>query len=179
MRSLLEIWLGDVPQYTVYFGSTFLLMQIVDQLSGGLALANRAMGNIGKYTLFTYTPKLFVIPLAWLSLKLKMSLLLVCGLMFFFEVLSMLLRILLLRKNDGFCSKSYFVDVIIKSLIPFIITSAVCYGWISMCAFDFRFVVTFVISIIVFVISAYSFTLTKDEKDLIHKFLGRIIYKRG
>ena len=99
--------------------------------------------------------------------------------MFFFEVLSMLLRILLLRKNDGFCSKSYFVDVIIKSLIPFIITSAVCYGWISMCAFDFRFVVTFVISIIVFVISAYSFTLTKDEKDLIHKFLGRIIYKRA
>ena len=178
MRSLLEIWLGVVPQYTIYFGSTFLLMQIVDQLSGGLALANRAMGNIAKYTLFTYTPKLFVIPLAWLSLKLEMSLLPVCGIMLFFEVLSMLLRILLLRQNEGFCSRTYFVDVILRSLIPFIITSIVCYGFRLTCSFDFRFVATFVISILVFVFSAYSFTLTKDEKGLIHKFLERIIYKR-
>lgn len=178
MRSLLEIWLGDVPQYTIYFGSTFLLMQIVDQLSGGLALANRAIGNIGKYTLFTYTPKLFVIPLAWLSLKFEMSLLLVCGIMFFFEILSMLLRILLLRHNEGFSGKRYFVDVILRSLIPFIITSIVCYGFIITCSFDFRFIATFVISILVFGFSAYSFALTEDEKDLIHKFLGRIIYKR-
>jgi hypothetical protein len=107
-----------------------------------------------------------------------MSLLLVCGIMFFFEIQSMLLRILLLRHNEGFSGKRYFVDVILRSLIPFIITSIVCYGFIITCSFDFRFVATFVISILVFGFSAYSFALTEDEKDLIHKFLGRIIYKR-
>ena len=73
MPELLKLWLGDVPQNTVYFGCTFLMMQTVDQWSGGLGLANRAMGNIGKYTLVTYTPKLLVVPLSFVVLKQHMA----------------------------------------------------------------------------------------------------------
>lgn len=171
MNALLELWLGTVPQNTLYFGCTFLLMQIVDQLSGGLGLANRAMGNIKKYTLVTYTPKLLVVPLCWLALKMDMSLIVVCAVMLFFETLCMLLRIYLLRNYSGFSPKDYCRTVILKPSVPFVVSSAVCYIIINMLSFRFRFVVTFAVSIIVFALTTYLVSLTSEEKSMLAKIL--------
>ena len=69
MQRLLELWLIQVPEHTMFFGCIFLAMQIVDMLSSGLGTANRAIGNIGVYTLITFTPKLLILPFAWLVLR--------------------------------------------------------------------------------------------------------------
>ena len=53
MQPLLELWLGDVPPYTMTFGCMFLSAQIIDMLTSGLGTANRAMGKIGKYIFWT------------------------------------------------------------------------------------------------------------------------------
>lgn len=178
MQELLELWLVDVPKNTVYFGCTFLLMQIVDQLSGGLGLANRAMGDIGKYTLVTYTPKLMVVPMAWLALKLGMPLLAVCGVMLFFEALCMYLRIFLLRNISGFSPKEYCRNVIVRPLVPCAISTAVCYVLISLLSFRFRFVVTFPLSAVAFSVSAYFFALTTDERQSVYRIISQFRNKR-
>lgn len=178
MQELLELWLVDVPQNTVYFGCTFLLMQIVDQLSGGLGLANRAMGDIGKYTLVTYTPKLMVVPMGWLALKLGMHLLAVCGVMLFFETLCMYLRIFLLRNVPGFSPNEYCRNVIVRPLVPCIISTAVCYALIYLFSFRFRFVVTFPLSAVAFCLSAYFFAFTQDERQSIHRIISQFRIKR-
>lgn len=175
MPELLKLWLGDVPQNTVYFGCTFLMMQTVDQWSGGLGLANRAMGNIGKYTLVTYTPKLLVVPLSFVVLKQHMSLMTVCGIMLFFEALCMFLRIHLLRNTDGFSPKEYCRTVILKSLPPCVVSSAVCYMLISLLSFRFRFLITFASSVVVFIITAYVVSLSKEERQGVNRVIGRIV----
>ena len=175
MQELLELWLVDVPQNTVYFGCTFLLMQIVDQLSGGLGLANRAMGDIGKYTLVTYTPKLLVVPMGWLALKFGMPLLAVCGVMLFFETLCMYLRIYLLRNVDGFNQKEYCRIVILRPMIPCVISTAACYMLVHLLSFKFRFVITFVLSVAVFCVSAYFLALTTEERQSVRKVFSTFI----
>lgn len=178
MQELLELWLVDVPQNTIYFGCTFLLMQIVDQLSGGLGLANRAMGDIGKYTLVTYTPKLLVVPMGWLALKYGMPLLAVCGVMLFFETLCMYLRIYLLRNVDGFSLKEYCRNVILRPMVPCITSTAVCYILVNVLSFRFRFVVTFLLSVIVFCIFSYFFALTRDERQSVQRIISQFRNKR-
>lgn len=84
-------------------------MQIIDMLTIGLALANKAIGKIGLYTIVTFTPKLLILPLGWLLLKLEFPLFSVCLLMITIETLCMLVRIPLLKDNkvlmDGITSK--------------------------------------------------------------------------
>lgn len=173
MQELLQLWLVDVPQNTVYFGCTFLLMQIVDQLSGGLGLANRAMGKIGKYTLATYTPKLFVVPMGWIALKSSMPLIVVCGVMLFFEILCMYLRIYLLRNIEGFNQREYCKNVILRSMAPCIISTAVCFALVNLLSFRFRFVATFALSVVIFSVSAYLFALTTDEKKSVQRIMSQ------
>ena len=173
MQELLQLWLVDVPQNTVYFGCTFLLMQIVDQLSGGLGLANRAMGKIGKYTLATYTPKLFVVPMGWIALKSSMPLIVVCGVMLFFEILCMYLRIYLLRNIAGFNQREYCKNVILRSMAPCIISTAVCFALVNLLSFRFRFVATFALSVVIFSVSAYLFALTTDERKSVQRIMSQ------
>jgi hypothetical protein len=173
MKDLLEIWLGVVPQNTIYFGCTFLLMQIVDQLSGGLGLANRAIGDIRKYTLVTYSPKLLVVPLGWLSLHLGMPILVVCGIMILLEAICMVLRIYLLRNNEGFAIKDYIINVIFKPFVPCIISAAICCISVNVISIRFRFLLTFAVSVIIFIAVAYFVALTIEERKAIHRILGK------
>lgn len=177
MQFLLELWLINVPEYTVYFGATFLLMQIVDQLSIGLATTNKAMGNIGVYIFVTVTPKLFILPLGWIVLEHGFSLKLLCLLMIFIEFICMLLRVFLLRKMPGFNAWKFCNNVMLKSLPPVVLSVVACYLISNYIDSNLRFICTYVISIIVFLSSSYMFALSKREKDIVDGIMLKFIKK--
>jgi hypothetical protein len=178
MQRLLELWLVEVPQNTALFGCMFLATQIVDMLSIGLNVANKAIGNIGRYIVLTYTPKLLVLPLSWMALKLKMALITVAIIMFSIEALCMLYRIYILRHESWFDAKMYCVSVILKSIPPVIISIITCAVIHLFVNNDIRIICTFLFSMPLFVIVAYTVSLNDRErklvKSLINKALSRI-----
>ena len=164
MQPLLQIWLGRVPAYATLFGSMFILMQIVDMLTSGLGMANRAIGNIGWYTIITYTPKLFVLPVSWYLLECGTSLYVIAFLVIIVEVVCMMLRIPLLLKEKGFKARKYFVDVFIKSFPPVIVSVMACYV-LNVLNVPFRFLWTFIVSISLFMFVAYKYSLGEVERQ--------------
>ena len=66
MEPILHIWLGTVPAKATFLCQCLLLAQIIDQSTYGLHTANQAIGHIRNYTLLMYTPKLLILPLAWI-----------------------------------------------------------------------------------------------------------------
>jgi O-antigen/teichoic acid export membrane protein len=178
MQRLLELWLVEVPQNTALFGCMLLATQIVDMLSIGLNVANKAIGNIGRYIVLTYTPKLLVLPLSWMALKLKMALITVAIIMFSIEALCMLYRIYILRHESWFDAKMYCVSVILKSIPPVIISIITCAVIHLFVNNDIRIICTFLFSMPLFVIVAYTVSLNDRErklvKSLINKALSRI-----
>ena len=174
MQRLLELWLVNVPENTKLFGCIFLSMQIVDMLSSGLGTANRAIGNIGTYTLLTCTPKLLILPLALLVLKFKGSLFLVGIIMIFVETLCMLLRIYCFRNVSWFDAKVYCKSVILRSLPPVVISFITCLVITILVDSKFRFFYTYFSSIPIFLVTAYVTSLNQSEKAVIHKFINRI-----
>ena len=175
MQALLEIWLVDVPESTMLFGCMFLATQIVDMLSTGLSLANRAIGNIGYYTLMTYTPKLLVLPLSWQSLRIGFPLLVVVFIMFSIETICMLLRIWLFRHEVGFNAMSFCKIVILRSMPPTITSIVFCSLYCGMFDFKFRFLVTYPVSLLLFILMAYWCSFSINEKQKIKVIVVKLL----
>lgn len=178
MQKLLELWLVEVPQNTMLFGCVFLAMQIVDMLSTGLGAANKAIGNVGRYTILTFTPKLFILPIAWFILKNEGSLVIVGIIMVIVEALCMLLRIYYLRKESWFNAGIYCKSVILRSLPPVVASVLVCGVLYIFVDGRFRFIYTYLSSIPIFLLTAYLITLTRSEKDIVRSILKKIFTRK-
>lgn len=175
MRRLLELWLVEVPEHTMLFGCVFLAMQIVDMLSNGLGSANRAIGNIGLYTIVTFTPKLLVLPIACLILKNDGSLISVGLIMFTVEAICMFLRIFLFRNESCFSAWRYCKTVILRSFPPVIISVVICLLVQILVDSNWRFLITYLCSIIPFLVMSYAVTLNKSEKGIVKSILKKLV----
>lgn len=164
MQPLLELWLGQVPEYTMTFGCMFISAQIVDMLTTGLATANKAIGKIGRYTLLTYTPKFMVLPLGWYALYLHLPITWVVVLFVGVEAFCMYLRIPLLKVVDGFNASMFCRNVMLKSILPTVVSIAACILVLFIPKFPASFLLTYVISIPLFIITTYKWSLSVAEK---------------
>lgn len=179
MQTLLEIWLKEVPDNTMIFGCMFLTMNIIDLMSSGLGTVNRAIGNIGKYTLLTFTPKLFILPIAFVCIYYKLSLMWVCILSISVEIISMLLRIYYMKNYDDFSATKFCKAIILRSLPPVIVSIIACWIIISHLDFNYRFILTYIIAIPVFLLTAYFISLTKWEKNIVMSFVYKVLKKKS
>lgn len=177
MQKLLELWLVDVPNHTMLFGRVFLAMQIVDMLSTGLGSANRAIGNIGLYTILTFTPKLLVLPIAWFILKYDGSLIWVGVIMVMVETFCMLLRILLFRKESWFNAWGYCKSVILRSLPPVVVSIVVCFLIFGFIDSNWRVVYSYLCSMPLFLMTSYFIALNKSEKRIVKSIVSKIFHR--
>lgn len=178
MRSLLEIWLVEVPPATMLFGCMFLSMQIIDMLTTGLGLANRAIGKISLYTIVTYTPKLLILPLGWFALNVGMPLWVIAVMMIGVEGLCMLLRIPLLLRERGFRAGEYCRDVLLRTLPPVVMGVAACSAICVGLDFPFRFLLTYLVSIPLFAGAAYRWSLTEAERGKVEAIVCHFLERQ-
>lgn len=164
MQPLLELWLGNVPPYTMTFGCMFLAAQIIDMLTTGLATANKALGNIGKYTLITYTPKFLILPLGWYVLHCGAPMVLVAILFVVVEAFCMYLRIPLLKGADGFNATEFCRNVMLKSIPPTIVSLAACIALLYLPKFPASFLINYIVVIPLFLYVAYRCSLSEQER---------------
>lgn len=174
MQKILEIWLVDVPKHTVLFSCMFLSTQIVDMLSTGLSLANKAIGNIGKYTMITYTPKLFVLPLSWFALYIGAPLFSVAIIMFTIEAICMLLRIYLFKNESWFNLSDYLKSVILRTLPPVVISVVACVLVQLLVETRMRLLYTYGCSMSLFLITSYIIALNQSEKGIVKSLVMKI-----
>ncbi len=168
MQTLLEIWLKVVPKGAWLFGATFLSMQITDMMTIGYGAANNAIGRrLGRYTAWTYTPKLLILPFGWLLLHLGAPLWTVCALMILIEVGCMLIRVPLLRHEQGFRLRTFVVDVFLRSMPPVVIGATACVVLYLTIDASWRFLLTYALSCSLFLFTAYRFSLTAQERSKI------------
>lgn len=68
--AILNLWLKEVPEYTVIFVRLILLTSIFNSFSSPLAKAKGATGNIRNYQIVLTTLGLCHVPLAWICFEL-------------------------------------------------------------------------------------------------------------
>lgn len=173
LPSILSFWLKTVPQNTELFCRALMIAFIIDQMTLGLHAANQAMGKIKFYTIATTVPKILLIPIMWIALKIDRTINIAMACYIVIELLVALFRLPYMKYTAGLNIRRYSQEVILP-LIPLCISECiVCHLSISLLNLPFRFLITGVISVLASCITIWHFTLTEAERNYFLKLIKR------
>ena len=178
MPSLLTLWLGEVPEHAVLFCRMVMLSALADTITVGLGPANQAIGKIRNYTLIIYTLKLLTLPVAIVLLKSGLGLISLAAAYVVIELITSVIRLPFLKHTAGLSIRHYTKVVFLKEAIPVAIMTASCLTIIYIVDMQYRFMLTFAISITLYFLAIYLFGLCPDEKEIFNRIIGKFIRKR-
>ncbi len=173
MDTILHLWLKEVPDHTAMFCTMILLANQLDLVTMNLGAANRAIGNVKVYNLWTYTPKLLTVLFAFIVLKLGMGAAAVMVAFVVMEFISAIIRLYVMHFTSGLSVARFARNVILPILLPVIVNVAVCLliaphlpGWL--------FLVTCCVSVILTAATTYFLALRPDEKTIVDDLLRKV-----
>lgn len=173
MPALLDLWLVSVPDNAVMFCRMVMIASMCDQLTIGLGFANQAIGKIRNYSLAINTVKVFTLPAAWICLHVGFQPMSVMYCFVIFELLCALLRLPFLKVTAGLKVTEYVKMVFVKALLPFFFSLLACCIIVNYVDIPFRFLLTVFVSVVIYCIIGYAFSLTTKEKSIILSVLKR------
>ena len=173
---ILNIWLKDVPEYTVIFLRLVLITSIVDSLSGTLITSMHASGKVRDYQIIVGGISLLTLPIVYIVLKMGSAPYWAMIVSAFMSLILLLSRLVLLRKTIQMPIISFLKKVIFKitlvtilsPILPGIIYYNMQIGWYSF------FTVCFVSVISVTICNLY-IGFNKEERNYI---LNKITFLR-
>lgn len=116
-ESILHLWLGDVPEYTIAFTRLSLLAVMVDVLGRILIMAIQATGRIAKFQMIEANILLLIVPASYVCLKLGYSPVSVYVTQVVFFVLAHAARIMIVCPSIQMRCRTYVRGVIVQSLL--------------------------------------------------------------
>lgn len=172
MDKILFIWLGSVPDYASMACRYILLAAWMDQLTMGLGAANKAIGQIRKYSIVVNTIKVITLPVAWVGLKIGLSIESVFVCFVIFEMICALSRIILLKQQGNMSIGDFVRNVFLHEIIPVGVLFFSSWGCYILFPLN-CFLLTYIVVAILFSIAIYCCGLTLFEKQIVKNILIR------
>jgi len=123
-KSILSIWLVDVPDYAVQFTVLTLFARLIDTLSNPIGISNNATGTIKTYQIFEGGSLLLIVPIAYLVLKLGGNPTSVFWVQLIIMYAVQILRLFLVCGKINMSKKEYCKKVLLR-IIPVAVVSAI------------------------------------------------------
>ncbi len=171
MDTLLQIWLGNPPEYSTVFCQFILVSCLCDQLTMGLTIANQATGKIKYYSLIINTVKLLTLPAAWLCLHYGLNSISVMWCYLIFECLCAIIRLPYIKIVQGLSIRHYVKTVISRVVIPIALSSVFCLMMVKRISCDYRILITAAGSALLYIPSCYYIVLDKKEQNTLKHIL--------
>ena len=124
MPEVLHLWLGDVPQNTIFFADLLVIATLMEQLTRGLVYANQAIGKIKWFSIIVSTLRILALPISCVFLYMGYSALIAIIIFVIFETLGSLCRVCVIKYTGGLHIRDFLYKVIFRIIPSFIITIA-------------------------------------------------------
>lgn len=174
---LLDAWLGVVPEHAANFVRLVLIFTMSESLASPLVTAMLATGKIRNYQIIVGGCQLLNLPLSYFFLS--------CGFppetVFFVaigvSVLCEMTRLIMLRGMIHLSVRAFMKNVylnvifvtIISMICPYLLTTYVKLNNIG------NFVILCLVSLLSAVVSIYVIGCNRDDKDIIHKSVAKLV----
>ncbi len=175
METILKLWLNKVPEYSVVFCQLVLVAGLANQLTIGLQSAVQATGKIKLYQSVVGTILLLNMPVALVLMKFGYPAYSVMVSFIFIELVACIARLFFLKSLSGLSIMEYFQRVIVREIIPTTSILVICYLITSFLHFEYRFLITFPVSISIFLFFCYTKGLCEDEKGMVDKLVNKLL----
>ena len=168
VRTLLGLWLVEVPPHAIVFTRLCLVATLCNAFSGLLVYGALATGNVKKYQIIMSS----IISLQFFAVWILFSLGVQPEVMYITEmicyIIALFARLALLKGMIQFPVFRYLFDVVFKSLVVLTLSFIIPYYLHTIIEGQFvRIVCVFSSSILFSVLFAYIFALTESEKRII------------
>lgn len=172
---ILDLWLKNVPEYTIVFLRLILVSSIIDSLSGPLITSMHASGKVRDYQIIVGGVSLITLPIVYVLLRNGcepyMAMVVVC----IMSIICLFARLVLLKYMINLPIKSYILQVLLRILpitmlapiMPIIIYSEMQVGWLS-------FLLVCMVSIISVGVCSFYISLKNNEKTFVINKLKNI-----
>lgn len=124
---ILNLWLKEVPEHTVWFVRLMLVISIWSCIANPLRIVNQAEGNIRKFQLCEGTVLLMIVPVSYIVLKIYKIPELVFVVHLVIELLSSYIRIKIVLPKINMSIKDYFKSIYSPLFLIFSISIFICF----------------------------------------------------
>lgn len=125
MPFILQLWLKNVPDYTVVFCRLILLSTLVNQLSQGIQVGVQSVGKIGAYQVAVSVLLMLNIPVAYLLLRMGFAPQSVLVAAVVVEMVTCAYRMFAGRKLIGLRIDEYLQKVVISAVLPVFLAACI------------------------------------------------------
>ncbi len=180
MPYILEIWLKEVPGYTVLFSRFIVLLSLIFQLSIGVGISIESVGNIKMVQLIVGGLHFIVLPVGYVLLKMGCQPYAVCIVMVAEESLAFCFRLLIARRVSGLPVSHFVLKVVIPSVSTVAMVFGICLYVKSLMETGFlRLVLICIISSLLISLLTYRFLLFDNERAKVKAFCNSALGKIG
>lgn len=177
---ILELWLGQVPQYASIFCKLILVSSLLDSLSGPIATAQQATGNIKYYQFWVSCTLISNVPLSYIGVHLTDNPKVVFIIYIIISFFALFLRYCILHKSISIRSNRLFMSILAKIAIVTLITLFLgAFINLSLDKFMKNEFVSFILfislTLIINIVSLYYLGLDAMEKNCIKKKIHSFI----
>lgn len=167
-RYVLQLWLGEVPDYAVIFVQFIMVFSLSEALGGTLITAMLATGDIKRFQIIVGSLNLLNLPLSYIILKLGASPVSVIWVSVLVSIICNIARVVLLRRLIDFSVKQFVIKVYFNVLIVSAISFCLPYYLSTIIEFTFA---TFLYTAFVSVMSAVGTILYVGCNSLERRFV--------
>ena len=175
---VLQLWLKNVPEYTVIFTRVILLVSLVEAINGPLWMSIQATGNIKKYQLIVSCLIFANLPLSLLILWMGFSPAWVLIIKLVLKVLTLVWFIFFLSKLINLPIIKFLREVIIPISIIIVISSILTLLFYSLLNGWYRVIFSCIFSIISTGCLVYFIGINSQERALLQQWIKKRITKR-
>ena len=170
---VINLWLGQTPDYVIPFVRLILIITVVDSMSTPLMTAIHATGNIKVYQISVGLIMMMTLPLSYIALKLGASPISVFVISLFLSFISLFVRLGITSKQLQFPFWSYVKEVVLKAIITIVISSIIPIALHNSLVNNtfITLVIVTIFSIVAFLIVSYLLYLNKKEKAYIRNLV--------
>lgn len=176
---ILGIWLKNVPEDAVLFSNLILGFALITLQSAGIQVVFDAIGKVKVYNLWVSVILILNIPVSYLLFKIGYPAYSIIIVGMALEVVSLFVRLLLLKKYLNFSIPDFLNDVFIKIGLPMISVSGLVFLLKDMGTGEFQqLIITFLIFFTIYPACLYFLSLDKIQKSFIDNLLLKVIKLR-
>ena len=178
IETVLQIWLGNVPEHTILFTRLVLVLTLTELLSTTLITAQSATGNIRNYQLVVGSIYLLNLPFSYVFLSIGFAPEITLVIAIVISLICLFARLLFLKKSVALSIGSYVRDVICNSLFVTLLSMPLpLFLYYQIENVFLRFLIVCVSSVITSIIVVFGIGCNNTERLIIKNYITKL-YKR-
>ena len=166
MPYVLELWLKEVPLYTVELCRLILILSLFYQMSAGIMSSVQAVGNIKYYQITVSILYILILPITYFFLIYYKDIRVPLLVSIVLEIITLLVRIIFANKLVGINIKEFICKIVLPLLACILLSSIVPAFVVSICSPGIvRVIITTITFLSVFFTSIWYILLNSSDKN--------------